>query len=177
MLAIWGKIMIGLPNSRLRFQSKQLVDSHYCEHFYLRLADFGIKKEQVSLHGMVLYEDYLKAHAEVDFILDTFPFTGGTTTCEALWMGVPTLTLAGNTLIARQGASLLFAAGLPDWVTENMDEYIEKALNFATDLEKLAQIRVTLRKQVLASPLFDHQRFSQNFASALWDIWNRSNST
>ncbi len=105
-------------------------------------------------------------------ILDTFPYPGGTTTCEALWMGVPTLTLAGDTLIARQGASMMTAAGLGDWIAENKAEYVDKALLFSSDLEQLAKLRSQLRKQVLASPLFDAARFATNMEVALWEMWN-----
>jgi predicted O-linked N-acetylglucosamine transferase (SPINDLY family) len=172
-LIIWEKIISQFPKSHLRFQSRQLNDQHYCEDFYLRLVGLGIKKDQVSLHAASSRRDYLTAHSEIDFILDTFPFTGGTTTCEALWMGVPTLTLAGDTLVSRQGASLLFTAGLSDWIANSIDDYINKACYFAIHLEELAKLRGILREQVLSSPLFNGQRFSQNFEKSLWDIWDK----
>jgi predicted O-linked N-acetylglucosamine transferase (SPINDLY family) len=125
------------------------------------------------MHGLVSREAYLAAHAEVDLILDTFPYPGGTTTCEALWMGVPTLTLTGNTLLARQGASLLTAAGLPEWVAANEADYVDKSIALAGDLPKLAALRAALRRQVLASALFDAPRFARNFEAALWGMWHR----
>ena len=106
-------------------------------------------------------------------ILDTFPYTGGTTTCEALWMGVPTLTLSGDTLLARQGVSLLTAAGLPEWVAASRQEYVVKAVALASDQAGLAALRSGLREQVLASPLFDAPRFARNFEDALWGMWQR----
>ncbi|MBI3902368.1 MAG: hypothetical protein HY306_05410 [Nitrosomonadales bacterium] len=92
------------------------------------------------MSGPVPRESYLAAHAEVDIILDTFPFTGGTTTCEALWMGVPTLTLAGDTMLARQGASLLTCAGLTDWVADSEEDYMNRAIRHATNLSSLAEL-------------------------------------
>jgi predicted O-linked N-acetylglucosamine transferase (SPINDLY family) len=86
-------------------------------------------------------------------------------------MGVPTLTLAGGRLLARQGASLLTAAGLPDWVTENREEYITKAIELAGDLPKLSTLRAGLRQQVLASPVFDGKRFALNLEQGVWGLW------
>jgi protein O-GlcNAc transferase len=115
--------------------------------------------------------EYLAAHAHIDIILDTFPATGGTTTCEALWMGVPTVTLAGDRMLSRQGVALLACAGLEDWIGVDDKDYVEKAITHAVDLEKLARLRADLRRQVLASPLFDGPRFARNFEAALWGMW------
>jgi protein O-GlcNAc transferase len=109
----------------------------------------------------------------VDLILDTFPFPGGTTTCEALWMGVPTLTLAGESLLARQGASLMTAAGLADWVADSEDEYLHKAIAWARDPASLAELRAGLRAQVARSPLFDTERFARHLESAFRGMWLR----
>ena len=105
--------------------------------------------------------------------LDPFPFTGGTTSVESLWMGVPLITLAGGSLISRQGVGVLTNAGLPDWIADDEDSYLAKAIIFASDLDKLARLRANLRSQVLASPLFDAPRFAQNFENALFEMWNQ----
>jgi predicted O-linked N-acetylglucosamine transferase (SPINDLY family) len=104
-------------------------------------------------------------------ILDTFPYPGGTTTCESLWMGVPTLTLAGNTMLARQGADLLQTAGLDEWIALSEEEYILKACALSSDLPRLAILRQTLRDSILASPLCDSARFARNLEAALWGMW------
>lgn len=171
VLTVWGKILSAVPNARLRWQCKQLADPAVAAQFVERLQRHGIDPARVTMHGAVSREAYLEAHAEVDVILDTFPFPGGTTTCEALWMGVPTLTLAGDTLLARQGASLLTAAGLGDWVATSVADYIDKAVVLSGDLPKLAKLRAGLREQVSASPLFDAKRFARNFEAALWGMW------
>jgi protein O-GlcNAc transferase len=171
VLAVWGKILNALPKARLRWQCKQLGDPTVAAQFGVRLQQHGIDPARVTMHGAVSREAYLAAHAEVDMILDTFPFPGGTTTCEALWMGVPTLTLAGGTLLARQGASMLTAAGLADWVATSEADYIDKAVALANDLPKLAALRAGLREQVRVSPLLDAKRFAQNFETALWGMW------
>jgi protein O-GlcNAc transferase len=171
VLEAWREIFAALPNARLRIQCTQLGEPAQVEEVLQRLQRYGIAPAQVLTHGSAHRETYLAAHAEVDIILDTFPYPGGTTTCEALWMGVPTVTLAGDSLLARQGASLLTAAGLEEWVATSKVEYIAKAIALANDKPKLAALRAGLRQQVLASPLFDTPRFARNFEDALWGMW------
>jgi predicted O-linked N-acetylglucosamine transferase (SPINDLY family) len=173
VLAAWGRIFQALPNARLRLQNKQL-NSHAMRNAILqRLHRVGIATSRVMVHGQSPREAYLAAHAEVDIILDTFPYPGGTTTCEALWMGVPTLTLAGDSLIERQGAGMLSCAGLLDWVARDTDDYVGLALRHAADLDGLAKLRLGLRQKVLASPLFDAPRFAANLETALHDMWRK----
>ncbi|MDT3734800.1 MAG: tetratricopeptide repeat protein [Denitratisoma sp.] len=171
VLAVWGRIFKALPQARLRLRCKQMDDPAAQEVLLKRFTRAGIASERVKISGPVFREEYLAAHDEIDVILDTFPYPGGTTTCEALWMGVPTLTLAGNTLLARQGASLLTCAGLQDWVAHDEAEYVEKAVALTSDLDRLAQLRAGLRDQVLASPLFDAPRFAANLETALHEMW------
>lgn len=171
VLEAWSGIFAALPDARLRMQCKQLNDAGVAAQLNARLQQHGIDPARVALHGFTTRNAYLAAHAEVDMLLDTFPYPGGTTTCEALWMGVPTLTLAGETLLARQGASLLSAAGLNNWVSNDPSEYVQRAVALASDLPKLAALRATLREQVRTSPLFDAPRFARNFETALWGMW------
>lgn len=171
VLSAWSTILAALPSARLRLQCKQLSDATVAAKFAERLQQHGIDPARVSLHGFTTRAAYLAAYAEVDFLLDTFPYPGGTTTCEALWMGVPTLTLAGDTLLARQGASLLSAADLDDWITEDAPEYIAQAIALSSDLDKLAALRANLREQVRNSPLFDATRFAHNLETELWAMW------
>jgi predicted O-linked N-acetylglucosamine transferase (SPINDLY family) len=171
VLTVWGKVFEVLPDARLRWQCKQLGDPAVKAQIVERLQRHGIDPSRVVMHGTTSREAYLAAHGEVDVILDTFPFPGGTTTCEALWMGVPTLTLAGNTLLERQGASLLTAAGLADWVSTSAEDYIAKAVTLANDTPKLVTLRSGLREQTKASPLYDAPRFARNLEDALWGMW------
>jgi predicted O-linked N-acetylglucosamine transferase (SPINDLY family) len=173
VLALWGRIFKAIPDARLRVQCKQMSCPSTREHLLHRLACAGIAPERVTVTGLLPRDDYLASHAGVDIILDTFPYTGGTTTCEALWMGVPTLTLAGETLLARQGASMMGCAGLDDWVASSKDDYVARASFHASNIERLAQLRAGLRQQVLGSPLFDAPRFARNMADALQKMWQR----
>ena len=171
VLAAWGEIFTKMPNAKLRMQCMQFADQAQVELMTIRLQRYGIDPARVVLHGSVPRADYLAAHAEVDMILDTFPYPGGTTTCEALWMGVPTLTLAGDTLLSRQGASLLTAAGLGDWVATSVADYVDRAIRLSGNLPELAALRASLRQQATASPLFDAPRFAHNLEEALWGMW------
>ena len=171
VLAIWAEVMHALPNSKLRWQCKSFADLTVVNDIQDRFAKYGVDSKRLILLGSVSRNAYFKAQADVDMILDTFPFPGGTTTCEALWMGVPTLTLIGDTLIARQGASLMTAAGLSEWIVENKADYVKKALSFASDINYLSQLRMKLRDQVLLSPLFDAPKFARNMEKVLLEIW------
>ena len=171
VLRVWSQVLARLPTARLRLQAKLFGDPLFVEHFANRCRAQGIDAQRLVICADSPREQYLAAHGEVDLILDTFPYPGGTTTCEALWMGVPTLTLAGDTMIARQGASLLTAAGLPEWVAGDEAEYVDKAVAWACNLPHLARLRAQLRQQVLASPLFDATRFARHLEDALWGMW------
>lgn len=176
VLTLWGRIFAAQPAARLRWQCKTFNDAAARAETVERLANVGINAERCELLGMVTREAYLKSHHAVDMILDTFPFSGGTTTCEALWMGVPTLTLLSDTLIGRQGASMLTCAGLSDWVAETADEYVEKAVTFANDLPALTTTRLGLRAKVLQSPLMDAALFAQDFERLLFSLWQQATS-
>lgn len=171
VLATWARILHSLPQSRLRLQNPQIKSVAVRELLMERLAGQGVPPDRVTFAEPDSRQDYLRAHAEIDIILDTFPYPGGTTTCEALWMGVPTLTLAGNSMLGRQGASMLAAVNLDDWIAKDEEDYINKAVVFASDLPALAALRSRLRPQVLASPLFDGERFARNLENTLTTVW------
>jgi protein O-GlcNAc transferase len=173
VLALWGQILRALPDAKLRLQNKQLAESSVHQTLLQRLAKVGITAERVILAPPVPRDAYLHSYAEVDILLDTFPFAGGTTTCEALWMGVPTVTLANDTFIGRQGASMMNCVGLPDWVAHDAEAYVRIALNHAGDREKLAVLRTELRARAQPSPLFDAARFAQNLSTALQGMWQK----
>jgi len=167
VLAAWAHILRAVPTARLRIQSTRLGNADEKDRLAARLGALGIAAQRIDLHGRAPRTAYLAAHAGVDIILDTFPYPGGTTTCEALWMGVPTLTLAGDRLIARQGAGLLHAAGLDDWVVADDHAYVQQAVQRASDMQGLAQLRASLRGRVAASALCDAQAFARDMTQAL----------
>ena len=135
------------------------------------VSDQGIEAKRLILRGVVPRAEYLKTYNEVDIALDPFPYCGGTTSVEALWMGVPVLTLAGEHFLSRQGVGLLMNAGLPEWVAIDHEDYVARAVSHAGDLQTLASLREGLRNQVLASPIFDAPRFANHFEAALRSMW------
>lgn len=173
IFALWARIFAALPDARLRIQNKQLLSRPTREQLLANLARHGISGDRVDMYGHADRIAYLESYEDVDIILDTFPYPGGTTTCEALWMGVPTLTLAGNTMLSRQGASLLSCAGLSDWIASDVNQYVELAIKHASDIAALAKLRQSLREQALASPLFDGSRFARNLEKALFGMWRQ----
>lgn len=173
VLAVWARVFHDLPQARLRVQCKQMQDQAAREALLARLSKSGIDPDRVRIEGPAARGDYLAEHVEVDAILDTFPYPGGTTTCEALWMGVPTLTLSGRTMLARQGASMLACVGLGEWIAADTAEYVSKAVSLTADIPGLARLRAGLRQKVLATPLFDAPRFAVNLENALNEMWRQ----
>ena len=171
VVALWAKILHEVPGSTLFLKSKQLGQAAIAERVRRRFQAHGIEARRLRLEGSSPRAQYLAAYNEIDIALDPFPFTGGTTTVEALWMGVPVLTLKGARMIARQGVSLLNNAGLADWIADSPDAYLRQAVTRAAELPALAQLRAGLRAQVLASPVFDASRFAGNFEAALRQMW------
>ncbi len=172
VVSLWARILHAIPDARLLLKNKPFADAHAAHYLAARFASHGIGAERLHFEGPSSRGDYLAAHNRIDIALDPFPYTGGTTTAEALWMGVPVLTLAGERFLARQSEGLLKNAGLASWVADNADDYVAKAIHFAGD-PGLDALRQRLRAQVLASPVFDAPRFAAHFAQALRGMWRQ----
>lgn len=175
VLQHWAKILNACPSARLRIQSMNLSNPTHQDLFMTRMKKAGIDTTQVDLVGGMATQDYLASYAHVDILLDTFPYTGGTTTIEALWMGVPTLTFSMTGMLGRQGEALMKNAGLPDWVAYSEEEYIQKAIDWAhadeQRLQELAKLRLGMREQVKHSRVFDAEQFAQDFVEAMYGMW------
>lgn len=170
-VALWARILINIPGSHMFLMAPQLKESAARQRVIDRFSAHGVDAERLILEAARPRAEYLAAYQQVDIALDPFPYTGGTTTVEALWMGVPVLTLAGQRLLSRQGVGLLMNAGLHEWVAADADDYVDRAVMSANDLPRLALLRTGLRQQVLASPIFDARRFAQHFDVALRSMW------
>lgn len=173
-LALWAAVLNALPRARLCLRN--LFTSAPAQRHALlsKLEIAGIAGDRVTLEpGVENREDYLATYAGVDVVLDTYPHPGVTTTCEAMWMGVPTITLCGNTMLSRVGASLLTCAGLADWVAHSEEDYVEMAVRKALDVEGLTRLRAGLRAQVSQTALFDANRFAPQLEEALMGMWRR----
>jgi len=173
-LRLWAEILRRVPDSRLFFQHKGLEDESYKWHFKQRLSACGLPVERVDFAGPASRESYLAAYHHIDMVLDTLPFTGGTTTCEALWMGVPTLTRVAPTLIGRQGLLIMHHVGLDDWVCNSDEEYVAAAVRIAGQPARLSALRQALRARLQASPLMDAEGFATDFGNALRGMWRHA---
>ena len=136
-----------------------------------RFAAQGIDVGRLILEAAAPREELLAAYGRVDIALDPFPYPGGTTSVEALWMGVPVLTMAGDRFLSHIGESILQNAGLPEWIAADADDFVALAASHARDLQSLAALRNGLRQRVLASPIFDAPRFAHHFEAALRGMW------
>ncbi|MDE2419549.1 MAG: peptide-binding protein [Gammaproteobacteria bacterium] len=177
VMLCWLKILSACPTARLRIQSKDFSKPDVKARFTQRLNALGIDILRIDLVGEMSRADYLASYADVDIVLDTFPYTGGTTTVEALWMGVPTLTLATVGMLGRQGEAIMMNAELSDWVVHHEDEYVQEAINWGnahtSKLRELAELRKTMREKVRRSPVFNDEQFAQDFVNALFAIWQK----
>ena len=173
VMSAWSRVLDAVPRSTLLLKSPQLGDVAVRARFMDRLMGHGLSAERLLLDGLSSRQDYLAAYGRVDIALDPFPYTGGTTTAEALWMGVPVLTLAGESFLSRQGVGLLENIGLHDWVAPDVEHYVGMAAGHAMNPGGLAELRSGLPSRMLASPIMDAPRFARHFEAALREIWQR----
>lgn len=171
VITTWSRLLAATPHSGLLIKNSRCKDVAYHRHLRQCFAEHGIAADRIAFAPPSDRDSYLAAYNDVDITLDPYPYTGGTTTAESLWMGVPVLTLAGDSLIARQGAGLLLAAGLPDWIAKSEDEYVEKGRHYANQRSALNQLRTGLRAQLKTSALMDATRFAQQLGDAWRGMW------
>ena len=172
LMRLWCDILLAVPGSRLLLKNIAFRDSSSQQRIRAMFADSGIATERIEMAGHVAdLADHLSSYGRVDIALDTFPYHGTTTTCEALWMGVPVVTLAGKTHASRVGVSLLTNVGLPELIASDAAEYVTIAAALAGDPSRLAALRTSLRARMVASPLMDGPRFARNVESAFRTIW------
>ena len=172
MLDLWSNLLLEAPGSRLLLKNPGFGDPSVQLRTRELLAKAGVAHERVELLGRVpTVAEHLAQYGRVDIALDTFPYNGTTTTCDALWMGVPVVTLAGRTHAARVGVSLLSNVGLPELIAANAGDYIRIAVHLAADTTRLAELRAMLRERMASSPLMDAPRFARNVEHAYREMW------
>jgi protein O-GlcNAc transferase len=166
-VAMWANVLNALPGARLIVKSKALTEESTHARLLARFAAYGIVAERLDLRPWVPGDvGHLDLYNEIDIALDTYPYNGTTTTCEALWMGVPVLTLRGHGHAARVAASLLTQAGLQDWIADTAHAFTSSAVKHAGNLAALAALRQGMRARVKASPLCDAQSYAREVESA-----------
>jgi predicted O-linked N-acetylglucosamine transferase (SPINDLY family) len=169
VLATWAEILRRLPTARLRILG--VPGGSTVDRLVDQLQSMQVDPERVDFIAAMDYDRYLLAFEDVDIALDPFPYNGGATTCESLWMGVPVISLAGSGGFARTGASLLGALGLESLLATSEDEYIDLAVQIAGDHENLHKMRHSLRERILKSPLADSLGFVGDLESAYAGMW------
>ena len=175
IMDLWAAILVAMPSSRLLIKSRGLGQQSVRARINGYFASRGVRADRLEIRG---HEpnvgSHLAAYNQMDIALDTFPYHGTTTTCEAMWMGVPVISLAGQTHVSRVGVSLLNSVGLPELIAQTPKEYVEIAVGLAKDPRRLAELRRALRSRMRASPLVDAPRFARDIEAAyrqMWLIW------
>jgi predicted O-linked N-acetylglucosamine transferase (SPINDLY family) len=172
VLEAWATILRRVPDARLELGARLLDDPATRAHTIERLAALGVAAGRLRLHGQRPYRELLAAYRGVDVALDPFPFSGCTTTCDALYMGTAVVTLPGETLVSRQSASLLQRLGRDGWIGRDRDDYVERAVALAADVASLRHRREALRADVIAR-LSDASAQARDFAALLDGLCGR----
>jgi protein O-GlcNAc transferase len=174
VLALWADIMKRVPYSRLILKAKSFRDNIVCRNVLDIFAGCGITSDRIELFAhSTSFREHLGLYNRIDIGLDPFPYNGTTTTCEAIWMGVPVITLAGKTHSCRVGASLLTNTGLPELVAGTNERYIHTAVSLAGDIKRLEALRKALRHMMKESVLTDSNKFIAGLESLFRSIWNK----
>jgi predicted O-linked N-acetylglucosamine transferase (SPINDLY family) len=168
MLSLWARILAAVPDSRILLTT---VPEQGRERIRQALTQAGIAAERISMHDRLPTKDFWALYAGIDILLDTFPMNGGTTTCEALWLGVPVVTRSGEIFQSRAGRSILGSMGLDELIAGSDDEYVRIAVDLARDGERLVAMRAGLRERMRASPLTDARAYARDVEAAFRGIW------
>jgi predicted O-linked N-acetylglucosamine transferase (SPINDLY family) len=174
VIAAWSRILVALPDARLVLNSRNFAEAAFRDLFAARFAAHGVRHQRLDLIATAPQPRTWEAYGLIDIALDPFPHNAGTTTIEALWQGVPVLTLAGRRTVGRFGASILHAVELDDWITGDVDTYVARAVAAASDIGTLAHLRANLRGRVASSPLLDAASLARGVeltCRVLWDAW------
>jgi predicted O-linked N-acetylglucosamine transferase (SPINDLY family) len=169
-LDLWAKVLAAVPGSKLLLHAPAGADLAVVrQHF----ATGAVDPSRLEFAGQQSWGDYIAAYHRIDVGLDPFPYNGGVTTADALWMGVPTVTLKGQTAVGRAGSSILSNANLPELVADSPGAYVRVAAELAADLSQLAALRSGMRSRMTASPLMNAPRFASDFEAALRQMWRK----
>ncbi|HEC90855.1 MAG TPA: tetratricopeptide repeat protein [Alphaproteobacteria bacterium] len=172
-VALWARVLEGTPESRLMLKTGALKSAAARRYFTELFAAAGLNPERLVLKPGVAHQELLKAYSGIDVALDPLPYSGGLTTLEALWQGVPVVSMAGSTFAGRHSASHLGNAGLGELVAATADEYVEIAVNLANDQERLETLRASLRGILAKSPILDAGRHARGLEAAYREMWRR----
>jgi predicted O-linked N-acetylglucosamine transferase (SPINDLY family) len=164
----WCDLLSAVPHSRLMVHA---LEGTHRDQAVTRMKSAGIDQSRIQFVNRLPVAQYLRQYNQIDIALDPFPYPGGTTSCDALWMGVPLVTLAGRTAVARGGVSILSNSGLPDLIAHSREQYLQNASALARDRSRLASLRASIRGRMQSSPLMDGPRFTREMQAAFREMW------
>ena len=170
-LAAWATILSAVPNSRLLFKAQPLGNPSTRAAVVAAFAAAGVAADRLDLRTWVPVAEHTALLGSVDLMLDTFPYNGHTTTCQGLWMGAPTLTRHGGEFRGRVGLSIYTHLGRPEFAVDSVEAYVRRAVELATDVTRLRELRPTWRERMAASPLCDGPRFTRGLEAAYREMW------
>ena len=169
VVALWASVLRAVPGSRLLMITVPTGEAQSA--LLAQFAAHGIGPERLELHGKLARAAYVATFSRVDVALDPFPCNGGTTTCDALWMGLPVVTLVGERFLSRASLSVLTAAGWAELAAADEADYVARCVTLACDVPGLAALRSAIRPRMAASPLMDAQGFARDIEAAYRDLW------
>ncbi len=169
----WARVLQAVPDARLILKWRTFNDEAFRQKVTQTFVDRGIAANRIELRGPSFHADLLKEYADLDIALDPFPFTGGLTSCEALWMGVSVVTWPQTRVVSRQTHAFLHQIGLPELSARDADDYVQIAVELANDRARLAQLRATLRDRMRGSALMDVTGFTRQLEDTLIDLYRR----
>lgn len=172
-ISLWANTLQAVPNSRIQIRWKTIVDSSLRDSIRKQFNAHGIEDHRVELYADCDHESLFHFYNEVDIALDTYPFSGATTTCESLWMGVPVITMTGNAPASNQSASILNQIGLHECIAHNADEFVTRAKELAGNRVHLDGLRNSMRSKITSTPLGNPELFSAHFYPLLETIWQK----
>ena len=167
LVKTWSNVLLAVDRSKLLLKSRQFADHKACQTTADLFLKFGVDPKRLIFESAEIRYNYLRTYQFVDIALDPFPYPGFTTSLEALWMGVPVLTMRGGRFIQRNGEGILTRIGLDEWIAIDEDDYILKAICFGNDANKISSLRKTIRQRLSQSPLMDMDNFAKQFAALL----------
>mgnify|MGYP001347918482 CR=1 FL=1 len=174
VVLLWSKILKAVPKSKLFLKSNVFNDPYFKKLIINNFEKNDINKNSIILEGRSSRNEYLDCYNKIDIALDPFPWSGGISTFEAIWMGVPVLTKKGdNRFVSHQTESINYNSGMSDWIAKDENEYLSKAIKFSSNITELEKIRKNLRKKTLKLTSFNTFLFAEQFDKALWKIWNK----
>ncbi|MBA7673805.1 hypothetical protein ES703_82009 [subsurface metagenome] len=173
IIALWAQILNAQPGSRLLLKFRAGDDRQVRDNYFRRFERLGIPQDRVDIFGFKPAVEHLQLYSEVDIALDTYPYNGTTTTCDALWMGVPVISLVGECHVSRVGLSILTRVGLEFFAASTQQEYIARAAALAAKPHALAKIRASMRQRMLAGKLCDAKGFARRVEAAYRKMWHR----